>query len=213
MSMSAGGARLEFQSVHKSYSGGKKVLRGFTASFVMGRIAALVGPNGAGKTTLLRIAAGLQSGDAGAVTRDGQTLYYGGFDLLPTRFTINRFRRALGLPPVQDGARQMSKLSRGELQRCGLEASLERCADILLLDEPWTALEPDAREELNARLRRIVSGAVVLCASHDLDEVARIADDVIFLADGEAVWQQRSSDGKPFQRDDLIRTYRKSRKT
>ncbi|MDQ6801082.1 MAG: hypothetical protein M3041_09625 [Acidobacteriota bacterium] len=143
----------------------------------------------------------------------GKVLYYGGFDLLPIRDTVNHLRRALGLEPAADGAKRLSKLSRGELHRIGLDLAFELAPDVLLLDEPWTALEPDAREELNVRLRSTVEGRVVVCSSHDLDEVARVADDVVFLAEGLALWKRRDDDAAPFDRDDLIRVYREAKKT
>src|SRR5207248_9225832 len=116
--------------------------------------------------------------------------------------------RALGLPPVADGSRKMSKLCRGELHRVGLDVAFELASDVLLLDEPWTALEPDAREALNVRLRSTVEGRVLICSSHDLDEVARVADDVVFLAGGVALWKRREDASVAFDRDELIRVYR-----
>jgi ABC-type multidrug transport system ATPase subunit len=188
------------------------VLRGFSGTFLSGRIAALIGPNGAGKTTLLRIAAGLQRADSG-FTRGGGVLYYGGFDLLPVKGSINELRRALGLSPVQKGSRRLSKLSRGELHRVGLDIALALATDVLLLDEPWTALEPDAREALSAELRAHAQYRVIVCSSHDLDEVARLADDVVFLTDGVGVWKRGDASGAPFDRDELIRIYRQSKRT
>lgn len=210
--MSLPGSGLAFAGVEKSY-GGKSVLRGFTGDFVPGRIAALVGPNGAGKTTLLRIAAGLQRSDAGGVT-GGSTLYYGGFDALPLHGTVRQFRAAVGLAATSgDDRRILARLSRGELQRVGLDIALELAPDVLLLDEPWTALEPDARAELNERLQSAArSDRVVICSSHDLDEVARVADDVVFLTRGVADWKRREDfqDGA-FDRDDLVQTYRSNK--
>lgn len=197
---------LILEEIRKSY-GSREVLRGFTANFDNGRIAALVGPNGAGKTTLLRIAAGLQAADGGTI-RGGRTLYYGGFDSVPVQGRVNALRRALGLAPMDNGERRLAKLSRGELQSVGLDIALELAPEVLLLDEPWTALEPDARERLNERLRAARTNRVVICSSHDLDEVARVADDVLFLRDGIVAHKSRSEDETPLDRDELIRLYR-----
>jgi ABC-type multidrug transport system ATPase subunit len=197
---------LQLESIRKSY-GSHDVLRGFTGTFAPGRIAALIGPNGAGKTTLLRIAAGLQIADGGTVSRV-KTVYYGGFDTMPLRGKVSQFRRALGLAAEGD-SRKLSTLSRGELQRVGLSAALELPADALLLDEPWTALEPDAREELDRELQRIAADRIVVCSTHDLDQVSRIADDWVFLAAGTALWKKRE-DGIA-TREDLLRLYRDSK--
>lgn len=200
---------LRVVNVHKSY-GSQSVLRGFTGSFTAGRIAALVGPNGVGKTTLLRIIAGLQRASAGTI-ECGSVLYYGGFDTLPVRGTVNQFRRALGLDASLAGGRRLRNLSRGELHQVGLDATFGLSSEVLLLDEPWTALEPDAREALNGRVRAAAAERIVVCSSHDLDEVARIADDVVFLAAGQALWRRRE-DGGPFDRDEFIRIYRESKR-
>jgi ABC-type multidrug transport system ATPase subunit len=78
---------LRLEGIRKRY-GSHEVLRGFSGTFEVGRVAALVGPNGAGKTTLLRIAAGLQHPNAGTV--DGESVpCYGGFDVLPAHGTID----------------------------------------------------------------------------------------------------------------------------
>jgi ABC-type multidrug transport system ATPase subunit len=201
--------QLDVSGVTKSYEA-TEVLRGFSGTFRPGRVAALVGPNGAGKTTLLRVIAGLQRADGGSI-RGGGGLYYGGFDALPTRGTIDSLRRALGLLPVSGGRRTLSKLSRGELQRTGLDIAFELAPGLLLLDEPWTALEPDAREGLNDRIRDAVRDRVIICSSHDLDEVARVADDVVFLGHGVGLWHAREDRaGAAFDREELIRLYRES---
>jgi ABC-type multidrug transport system ATPase subunit len=202
---------LELSLIRKSY-GANEVLRGFSGTFFGGRIAALVGPNGAGKTTLLRIGAGLQHADSGLI-RSGRTLYYGGFDLLPVKGSVDQLRRSLGLPPATKGGRKLSRLSRGELHRVGLDIALDLVPDVLLLDEPWTALEPDARDTLNIELRAHAAKRVIICSSHDLDEVARVADDVVFLAGGVGIWKRRDEDAAAVDREELIRIYRESKAT
>jgi ABC-2 type transport system ATP-binding protein len=202
-------AGLGLQDIHKSY-GSRVVLRGFSGTFLPGRLGALVGPNGAGKTTLLRIAAGLQFADHGSVT-SADIVYYGGFDSLPVAGTVTSLRRALGLTPAQPGRDgSLRALSRGQLHSAGLDAAIDMGRSILLLDEPWTSLEPDARERLNERLRLIASeGRVVVCSSHDLDEVARIADDVVLINAGASIWRRRENEAEGrFDRDAILELYR-----
>ncbi len=201
---------LEVTALHKTY-GDREVLRGFNGTFESGRVTALIGPNGAGKTTLLRIIAGLQRADSGTVS-GGRVLYYGGFDLLPSRGTVNQFRHALGLPKhAADGARQLRQLSRGERQGVGLDAAIELAPAVLLLDEPWTALEPDSRASLNETLRLIAHDRVVLCSTHDLDEVIRVAEDVVFLSNGLGTFKRHTATEMP-DREELVNLYRESRK-
>ncbi|HEX9986230.1 MAG TPA: ATP-binding cassette domain-containing protein [Thermoanaerobaculia bacterium] len=201
---------LRIEGVSKSY-GSTAVLSALTATFRGGRIGALVGPNGAGKTTLLRIAAGLQRAESGTVRSQRPILYYGGFDTLPVRGTENVLRKALGLPHRTGGEQKLKTLSRGQLHSVGLRAAIDLRPPVLLLDEPWTALEPDAREELNQTLTRLAgAGHLVLCSTHDLDEVARIVDDILFLKKSAApVWRAREEqDSARFDRDELLRLYR-----
>jgi ABC-type multidrug transport system ATPase subunit len=198
------------EDLWKSY-GRLQVLRGITATFAPGRVAALVRPNGAGKTTLMRIVAGLQTADRGSV-RSSDVIYYGGFDTLPLKGRVRDLRRALGLSgPIQADARRLSQLSRGELQRVGLEACLELKRPTVFLDEPWTSLEPDVREELNLRLRwKAGENAVVVCSTHDLDEAARVADDLLFLREGHGLWLRREdSAAGAFEREEILRLFRR----
>jgi ABC-type multidrug transport system ATPase subunit len=207
--MSSSAAPLTFHDLRKSY-GSKEILSGFDGTFAPGRLGALVGPNGAGKTTLLRIAAALQFASSGSVSGE-EVLYYGGFDTLPIHGTTADFRRALGLPTGSDGRRPLRTLSRGQLHSVGLEAALDLARHTILLDEPWTALEPDARENLNDRLTRMKSvGHVIVCSTHDLGEVARIADDVVLLKSGSAVWRRREDEPHvQFDRDAILELYRR----
>jgi ABC-type multidrug transport system ATPase subunit len=186
---------LRLNGVCKSY-GARVVLRGFSGDFSAGRVSALIGPNGAGKTTLMRIVARLQSHDGGEIAAPAAVAYYGGFDTLPLRDTVRELRRALALEPGND-CRRLSRLSRGELQQCGLDAVLDLRPKVLLLDEPWTALEPHARRDLSCRLADVAAaGAIVICSSHDLDEVTRVATDIVFLDEGKAVWKSGCASGE-----------------
>lgn len=199
---------LVMQGVRKSY-GSHAVLCGFSGTFLPGRLGALVGPNGAGKTTLMRIAAGLQFADGGTISSP-EIVYYGGFDSLPLGGTVAALRRALGIPPLPGGPnRSLRTLSKGQLHQAGLDAALDLRRPVILLDEPWTSLEPDARERLNDRLRSVAAeGRVVLCSSHDLDEVARIADDVVLIKGGASIWRRREDeDGGRFDRDAILHLY------
>ena len=203
------GADLAISGLCKAY-GRNAVLKGVDLAFSAGRVGALVGPNGAGKTTLFRIAAGLQRADAGRV-RAEEVLYFGGFDVLPLRGTVNELRRSLGLEDARRlGERKMKRLSRGDLQRTGLDAALAARRGTLLLDEPWTALEPDARDELSAQLRaRADEGTTIVVSSHDLDEVARLANDIAFLRDGRVVSKRREEMGEDgFDRARLMSLFR-----
>ena len=195
---------LRIEGITKSY-GHNKVLRGISGMFEPRRVSAVVGPNGAGKTTLLRVMASLQSRNGGLIDAPFPPTYYGGFDTIPVRGKVDDLFAAVGLRPKGD-RRRLSALSRGELQQQGLDIVFGLSPRVLLLDEPWTALEPHIREELNRRLLDFAArDAIVICSSHDLDEVVRVADDVLFLDAGSARWSTRESrGGRPADRDELL---------
>lgn len=199
---------LRFEAIAKSY-GVLQVLRGITATFEPGRVAVLVGPNGAGKTTLMRIAARLQSPDEGTV--DGPpALFFGGGETLPVRSSVNALRAALRLPPDEAlGTRRLAKLSKGLLQQVGLRIAIETDVEALLLDEPWTSLEPDARARLNDDVRaQAALGRIVVCSTHDLDQGARVADDIALLRDGHLAWHRREEFPAGLTHQSLLDLYR-----
>lgn len=203
----ANAAVLSLVRIRKSY-GANVVLNDITVSFQSGEVTALVGPNGAGKTTLCRIAAGLQFPDSGRVIATGAG-YFGGFETLPVKGTVDGLWRSLGLQRKTGDGRRLSVLSRGELQWVGLEAIFALGCKAILLDEPWMGLEPDRKVELSDRIIRYVeSGNAAICASHELDEVARIADRVYVIGNGKIKVRERT-DG--LDRDVLLKMYRDAR--
>lgn len=88
------------------------------------------------------------------------------------------------------GRRRVEALSRGERQRLGVAQLLLRPRGVVLLDEPWGGLDPEGKTRLRevlAELRTERPGAAVVVASHDLDQVTRVADRAVVLVRGRAV--------------------------
>jgi ABC-2 type transport system ATP-binding protein len=84
--------------------------------------------------------------------------------------------------------RRVRVLSQGNLQRVGLAVALQHAPQVVVLDEPTNGLDPSGVVLLReALLRRVAAGAAVLVSSHHLDEVARIADEITLVNDGEVV--------------------------
>ncbi len=152
----------------------------------------LVGPNGAGKTTLLRIAAGLVRPRAGAVdcraTQD-EVRYFGGEATLPPAVSARRWAWAVGGCRVGE-RRALGRLSRGTRQMVGLSATLHRGVPrLVLLDEPWDSLDPDAcrwlgREVLT--LKRL--GAALVISSHRFHDLVAVCDAYLFLGGSSGTW-------------------------
>ncbi len=169
-------------------------------SFSTGSVTALVGSSGCGKSTVLRLLAGLLEVQGGRVERDATEV---GFvfqapTLLPWRTVAENvglpeelggsagmgIDEALTLVGLQDlGGRRPSELSGGQSMRVSLARALRGRPGLLLLDEPFAALDALTRKRLQqdfAVLQQAHASTVVL-VTHDLDEAALLADRIVVL--------------------------------
>jgi ABC-2 type transport system ATP-binding protein len=187
--------RGELKGVSKSY-GRHTAVCDISLAVGVGEILGLIGPNGAGKTTLLRLFAGLIRPTRGAVhipTADRPAIvrYFAGEHSLPPDVKTNRWL-ALWSAPALTGATSrraagtLGTLSRGTRQRVGLEAMLaDPDVTLLLLDEPWEGLDPDASRWLSEELlKRRAAGTGVIVSSHRIHDLADVCDRCVFLVDG-----------------------------
>ena len=171
--------------------GGQWALRDVSLSVSAAEVVGLVGPNGAGKTTLLRIVARLITKYSGAVEippgDNGSIRYFAGERTLPPNVRVRTWRRLWSLEPEQRARKRIGALSRGMRQRLGLETVLAqpKSAAVVLLDEPWEGLDPDATAWLSARLVDIRAfGGAILVSSHRIHELAAVCDRCVFLNGG-----------------------------
>ena len=195
----AGGERLE-------------ALGGIDLEIEPGQIVALIGPNGSGKSTLLRVIAGLLAPTFGTVSIDGEPvtgpsprvgLVFQEPRLLTWRTTAENVAYPLelaGMPGDERDARVAallstvglegagavipSRLSGGMRQRAARARTLATAPAVLLLDEPFSALDELTRERLNLELLAIAaqSGATVLIVTHSVQEAIFLADRVVVLS-------------------------------
>jgi NitT/TauT family transport system ATP-binding protein len=179
-----------------------------------GEIVALIGPSGCGKTTALRVAMGLDPSSGGRVTVDGREIAGCGHDrgmvfqhaeLLPwlsalqnvmfglemkgirgtqLRETADKYLHLVGLKDSQN--RRPHQLSGGMKQRVGIARALAIDPKVLLMDEPFGALDAQTRETMQGELLDIHSrtGKTILFVTHDLDEAVIIADRIVVMKDG-----------------------------
>jgi NitT/TauT family transport system ATP-binding protein len=179
-----------------------------------GEIVALIGPSGCGKTTALRVAMGLDPSSSGRVTVDGREINGCGHDrgmvfqhaeLLPwftamqnvmfglemkgmrgqpLRATAEKYLELVGLTSSKN--RRPHQLSGGMQQRVGIARALAIDPKVLLMDEPFGALDAQTRESLQAELLDIHARTkkTILFVTHDLDEAVLIADRIIVMKDG-----------------------------
>jgi zinc/manganese transport system ATP-binding protein len=173
---------------------------------------ALVGPNGSGKSTLLGVLAGVIRPTSGELHHAGnqppafvpqrsavgdalpltvrQTVEMGRWSergpwrrlTRQDRATVDQAMDRLGIADL--ATRQLGELSGGQRQRALIAQGLAQESDLLLLDEPTTGLDPEARERIGVLLTELVAdGVTVVHATHDL-EAARSADACLLLRDG-----------------------------
>lgn len=179
------------RQVAKQYAG-HRALDGVDLDLSGGEIVGLVGPNGAGKTTLLRIAAGLVRPTSGEVNwaprpEPGSIRYFGGEHTMPPGSSAREWLQLLA-PGFRDAAPRgrLGILSRGTRQRIGLCAVLaSNVESLLLLDEPWEGLDPDASRWLSDELaRKRADGWAILVSSHRMHDLAGVCDRCEFLVSG-----------------------------
>jgi sulfonate transport system ATP-binding protein len=189
------------RGVRKSY-GNTRVLDGLDLDIEAGQVVALLGRSGSGKSTLLRLLAGLDH-DA-----TGQVAVRGTISVAFQEPRLLLWRRVwrnvvLGLVGEEDSRvnaiaaleqveladladRWPLTLSGGQAQRVSLARALARRPDVLLLDEPFGALDALTRRSMHALLRRLFAEhrPTTLLVTHDVDEALSIADRVLVLRDG-----------------------------
>ena len=190
------------RGISKAY-GSHLVFDGFDLDVARGERVAILGASGCGKSTLLRCIAGLERADAGTITTGGEIgIVFQEPRLFPwlnvednvafgARNAQERARvpGLLGLVGLAHAAKLLPKaLSGGMAQRAALARALVRDPNVLLLDEPFAALDALRRIELRAAVREILSfaRASAILVTHDVDDAVALADRAIVLAGSPA---------------------------
>ncbi|MGF3053159.1 ABC transporter ATP-binding protein [Microbacterium sp. YY-03] len=205
---------LKLNGITKNY-GTRQVLGNVSFTVADNRLTGFVGGNGAGKTTTMRIILGVLAPDGGEVTMNSQPLQTaqrrhfgympeerGLYPKMGVLDQVSYFARLHGfskrdathkatvlLNELDLGERlndKIESLSLGNQQRVQIAASLVHDPEVLILDEPFSGLDPIAVDTVAQVLQsRAAQGVSVLFSSHQLDVVERLCDDLVIIAGGE----------------------------
>jgi cobalt/nickel transport system ATP-binding protein len=207
-------AYVQVEDLSFSYEKHREVLHHLSFSVEKGRCVCIAGANGSGKSTLLELIASCMEPSGGTIRIDGASIVQNGGPrmtgmvfqepdnqfFLPTVWEDAAFGvMKKGMSPEQGRELAMAALrltgvehlaerppytlSGGEKQRAAIAAILAMERDILLLDEPSAALDPRSRKQLIALIKALDRTRII--ASHDLDMAMDLADEIIFLHQGE----------------------------
>lgn len=188
-----------------------EVLRNLHLSVMPGEFVCLIGPSGCGKTTLLRMMGGLVAPDRGEIVIDGDGppvpgprmgFVFQSFRLLPWRTAVQNVEFPLqvqGVSPAERRSRALEclqlvglegfahsyphELSGGMQQRVGLARALAMRPEILLMDEPFAALDAQTREFMQVELGSLWEAhrLAVVFVTHSLDEAIFLADRIVLM--------------------------------
>jgi len=195
---------ISFKKVSKIYEPGKEVaLKNVSFAVTEGEFVCIVGPSGGGKSTILKIIAGLEKESAGTVVKpEGISMVFQSGALLPWLNVFENVALGLKAQKLPDGkireecrkyiemmglnsleARYPRELSGGQKQRVGIARALSVNPTVLLLDEPFSSLDPKITEELHKDIVKIwkETKKTIVMVSHLIEEAVSLAERVILV--------------------------------
>jgi NitT/TauT family transport system ATP-binding protein len=203
---------VEVRHISKTYAGGVEALNDLSIDFAEGQLTSLLGPSGCGKTTLLKIIAGLIPPSGGEVKVDGRIVTGPGperafvfqdFALMPWANVMRNVAFGLELKGMARTEREAiaekyiasvglkgfekaypHELSGGMRQRAGLARALSVNAKVLLMDEPFSAVDEQTRRKFQEDLLELIARErkTFLFVTHSIEEAVYVSDRIILLS-------------------------------
>jgi ABC-2 type transport system ATP-binding protein len=206
---------IELKNVSKKY-GKDFSLKNVSISFEPGKIYGLLGPNGSGKSTTLKMITGLVYPNGGEIYVDGEKVerkisrkvaYLTELDMFYEPFTVQNMiefyssqfsdfdgeKADILVKDLNlDRTKKIKQLSKGNRGRLKLVLALSRKAPILLLDEPFSGLDPMVRDSIVKSLLTYIDfeEQTVIIATHEIDEIEPLLDEVIAIYNGNFIGRE-----------------------
>jgi osmoprotectant transport system ATP-binding protein len=186
---------IEIDNITKIYDSARAV-DGVSMTIDTGTITVIVGTSGSGKTTLLRLINRLEEPTSGEVRINGQSTLDVKPHILRRRIgyaiqghRVDELLDLFSMAPQEFRHRYPSELSGGQQQRVGVARALASRPELILMDEPFGALDPIIRTRAQEDLRRIQQtlGSTIILVTHDMEEAIRLGDRVAVMDGGKLV--------------------------
>ena len=199
---SGGGAAILLENVTKRYGNNKPAVDQLTLEIPAGKVVMFVGKSGCGKTTTLKLINRLIEPTEGRIIIGGEDVsdMNGDIAIVPKMLKWDKARIAervdelltmVSLDPATYRDRYPKELSGGQQQRIGVARALAADPPVLLMDEPFGAVDPITRQRLQDELINIQSelGKTIVCVTHDFDEAAKLGDWIAVFDEGARIVQ------------------------
>lgn len=206
---------VQLKNVSKRY-GATKAINNINFTFEKGKIYGLLGPNGSGKSTALKMMTGLVFPDEGTISVNGipvtrktceQVAYLTEMDMFYDAFTVgetieyvssqfNDFKvdkaNVLLKELKLDSNQKVRSLSKGNRGRLKLVTTLLRDTEVILLDEPFSGLDPMVRDSIVTSLLKYIDfeNQIIIIATHEINEIEPILDEAIAIYNGSIIGQK-----------------------